>query len=449
MARQYEVRLILDLHIPIGGFWLDPTSDAVSFDIWDDPALRQQNADLWRDIADRYRDEPAVAAYDLLNEPVTTDSTGEQWQDFAQQLVDAVRSVDQSHLLVIGGVYGVNGRYGTDGIDPHFLVDDDNVVYDFHFYEPIKYTHQYASWVEGPVQDGGKYPDPDVILPTGARVLLPESSFSTPSLPAGSSAWTEYDSGLVAIEDEDAVAAMPLVVAAGGMSGKAYFDAVSVTEYSPDGTEIREIVNDPLDADGILDWYQWESGGEATPGAEFARESAGHQDDASLSIGAAAEAGTIAGWSNDGHLFSVVPGNQYRVRGYMRGEDIASATGTPPRIGLQLDVYASSPGAVGGGFLGRDKAYLAHEMAQHLKFGAENQVPMSVMEFGAVRQAFETEGKGGGLWVTDVLALLEENDLSFAYWEYHGAEMGIYLSGEGKPDDVNEVLQDVLTRNVR
>ena len=33
-ARQHDLRLVLDLHTPIGGFWLDPTSDEVSFDIF-------------------------------------------------------------------------------------------------------------------------------------------------------------------------------------------------------------------------------------------------------------------------------------------------------------------------------------------------------------------------------------------------------------------------------
>lgn len=446
-ARKHELRLILDLHTPIGGFWLDPTSDAVSFDIWSDPDIRQQNAAMWREIATRYEDEPAVAAYDLLNEPVTTDSTGQQWRELAQELVDAVRSVDQNHLLVVGGIYGVEGRYGMEGRNGHFLVDDDNVVYDFHFYEPIKYTHQYASWVEGPIQDGGRYPDPEVILPTGDRVWLPDA-IATPTLPAGTSDWTLYDSGIVPIEDEAAVAAIPLVYAEGGMRGTAYFDVITVTEYAPDGTEIREIVDDGLDPDGTLDWYPWESGGEASTPAQLVRESSGHEDAASLSITDMQTDGAIAGWSNDGHLFTVVPGNQYRVRGYMRGQDVAPVDGQGPLIGLRLDVYGESPGAAGGGFLERDKSYLEHEMREHLQFGIENEVPMSVMEFGVVRQAFQMEGKGGDVWVTDMLALLEKLDLSFAYWEYNGAEMGIYLGPTGEPSEPNEALRGVLMREL-
>ncbi|MGO4120086.1 glycoside hydrolase family 5 protein [Arthrobacter sp. YAF16] len=447
-AREHGMRLILDLHTPIGGFWLDPTSDAVSFDIWSNPRLQQQNADLWRDIAARYKDEPAIAAYDLLNEPVTTDATGEQWKVLAGQLVAAVRSEDQNHLLVVGGIYGVNGSYGFSGVDQHFLVDDDNVVYDFHFYEPIKYTHQYASWVEGPVQDGGRYPDPDTILPTGQRVLLPESRIATKSLPPGTSGWAAYDSGIVTIEDSSAVAAAPMVTAQGGMRGTAGFDAIRVTEYGPDGTELRQVINDPLDRDSTLDWHQWQYGDTAAP-PKFAREKTGHQDSGSLSISNAVDATAIAGWSNDAHLFKVVPGNKYRIQGHMRGQNIAASAGSAPRIGLQLDVYAQSPGTPGNGFLARDKGYLAHELGKRLKFGIDNNVPMSVMEFGLVRQAFEMEGKGGSQWVTDMLDLLAENELSFAYWEYHGTQMGLYLSGTGQPGEPNKALQETLARGLR
>jgi endoglucanase len=447
-ARQHEMRLILDLHTPIGGFWLDPTSDQVSFDIWSSPELQQQNAELWRVIATRYKDEPAIAAYDLLNEPVTTDATGQQWQDLARKLVATVRSVDQNHLLVIGGVYRVNGRYGAKGIDQHFLVDDKNVVYDFHFYEPIKYTHQYASWVEGPIQDGGRYPDPNVILQTGDRVLLTGSRISTPALPLGTSDWAPYDSGLVTISDSTAVAATPLAAAQGGMLGTASFDAITVTEYGPDGTELRKIVNDRLSKNGTLDWYQWSYGGDPAAPVDFKRDTAGYQDDGSISISNAPDAAAIHGWSNHSHLFKVTPGNQYRVQGFMRGQDVAPSAGAAPRIALQLDVYAQSPGAAGNGFLQRDKSYLAHEMAKHVKFGIDNNVPMSVMEFGTVRQAFQMEGKGGDQWVTDMLGLLEENNLSFAYWEYHGTQMGLYLTGTGPPGLPNAALQDTLRREL-
>nr|MDQ5861513.1 hypothetical protein [Actinomycetota bacterium] len=116
----------------------------------------------------------------------------------------------------------------------------------------------------------------------------------------------------------------------GGMQGKAFFDAITVTEYGPDGTEIRQVVNDQLDSDATLDWHQWEFGGNAAAPAGFAREAAGYQDNGGLSISNAATTGAIAGWNNDAHLFKVVPGNRYRIQGHMRGDNIAPSTGAPP-----------------------------------------------------------------------------------------------------------------------
>ena len=153
--------------------------------------------------------------------------------------------------------------------------------------------------------------------------------------------------------------------------------------------------------------------------------------------------GAIAGWSNDGHLFSVVPGNRYRIQGYMRGVGIDLSRS--PAIGIRLDVYGASPGAPAGGFIQRDKSYLRCKLMKHLQFGIDNQVPMSVMEFGVVRQAFQMEGKGGDRWVSDMLSLFRENNLSFAYWEYHGPQMGLYLSGTGLPGEPHTALQDALT----
>jgi len=444
-ARENNVWLVLDLHIPIGGYWLDPGSSATSFDVWSDPALRERNVQLWREIAQRYRDEPAVAAYDLLNEPVTTDSSGNQWRDLAQQMVDAIRAEDDQHLVVVGGVYGVDGRFDPEGRERHVLVEDSNVMYDFHFYDPYPYTHQYAPWVD-PARDGGRYPDPDHLTSTADPTVLPGERIATSSLPEGTSGWRPYDSGVVTIDDASAAAALPQAVVEGGMTGTVFFDRVTVTEYGPDGTRLRTVVEDPLNGSTTPVWYSWGNGDTAGSSVRLDREASGHQDDGSLSVAGTVDSG--AGWNSSEHLFKVVPGHRYRIQGYMRGEDVVLTQGDRSRIGFKLAVYAQNPDAPHGGFLARDKDYLADAMAQHLRFGADHDVPMSVMEFGAVRQVFEMEGKGGERWVGDMLELLAENDLSFAYWEYHDSAMGIYLNKDGAPSQPNAALLEVLRREL-
>lgn len=170
------------------------------------------------------------------------------------------------------------------------------------------------------------------------RTLLPASTIGTAPLPAGTSDWTVYESGLVAINDPAAVAAMPVISAKGGMRGTAYFDLVTVTEHRPDGSEVRQVVQDGLGSDGVLNWHPWSSAGGDEP-ENLVRESEGYQDDASLSISNAGDAAAVVGWSNDGHLFKVTPGNQYRIRGFMRGQDIA-ILGGGTQIRFHLDVYA-------------------------------------------------------------------------------------------------------------
>ncbi|MFQ5595392.1 MAG: glycoside hydrolase family 5 protein, partial [Anaerolineae bacterium] len=127
------------------------------------PSNQTRLINLWRAIAQRYANEPTIAAYDLLNEPNPT-SSASQWQTLAQQIVDAIRQVDQNHLII---VERVNWIFAADGTSPladwslellssfQVSVNDDNVMYDFHFYDPGEYALQN----EGAMPDDGNYPD--------------------------------------------------------------------------------------------------------------------------------------------------------------------------------------------------------------------------------------------------------------------------------------------------
>jgi len=116
---------------------------------------------------------PVIAAYDLLNEPNPTPSNeptqgAEKWQVLAQRIVDAIRQVDQNHLIIVERVNWIVAADGTSPLSDWNLpllasfqvsVNDSNTVYDFHFYDPPEYTLQN----EGNTPGDGNYPDENEI----------------------------------------------------------------------------------------------------------------------------------------------------------------------------------------------------------------------------------------------------------------------------------------------
>jgi len=432
LAKRHQLYLILDMHVPIGGYWLNTASEKLDFRIWSDPHIQQRNLALWQAIAQRYKNETVIAAYDILNEPVTTDDTGEQWQQLAQALVDVIRSVDQNHLIIVGRVYGTHQSYQAKIAKKQFLVNDDNVMYDFHFYEPIIYTHQYASWITSPLGDGGRYPDANRLIPTGEQVLLATTSDKSPNIVNGNSDWTEYSSELIKITDPKIKAAFPTLVVRGAMQGQVYFDDFSVTEYDESGHFVQEVINEPLSAQTIWQWWDWIKPTNQTPLTTFVRlVNDGFNDAFSLSIANVYGSKSTAGWSSDTVWFQTKLGYQYRIKGHMKGTNV-QLNHPSGHVGFELDLYGAKAGNKNS-FMVRDKNYLRHEFMKFFLFGIDHDVPMSVMEFGLMRQCFEQRAKGGRQWVADMLDIFREHATSFAYWNYHGNHMGLYLTSNRTP----------------
>jgi hypothetical protein len=165
LARQHGMWVILH-DLDIEGWQPVPIiGQTFDYSIWSDPELQERYIGLWRMIAERYSNEPQVAGFSLFFEPITAGGR-EQWRDLAQRTVDAIRAVDPNHTIFIERIYGENAdRREVSGIDlspddAFVTVEDDNLVYEFYFFERDEYTHQFASWRED-TQIERVYPDPD------------------------------------------------------------------------------------------------------------------------------------------------------------------------------------------------------------------------------------------------------------------------------------------------
>ena len=128
---QNEMWVILDLHAAPGGQGYDQGISDYNPDL---PSLfesypnRQKMAALWKKLAERYKDEPWVAAYDILNEPNWNLPGGTLLRNLYEEVMDSIRLVDTEHIIIIEGNWFAND---FTGLTPPW---DDNMVYGPHKY---------------------------------------------------------------------------------------------------------------------------------------------------------------------------------------------------------------------------------------------------------------------------------------------------------------------------
>jgi aryl-phospho-beta-D-glucosidase BglC (GH1 family) len=85
--------------------------------------------------------DPDMVFLEAMNEPVFLDDPA-RWENMQRLLLTAMRQGAPEHTLVATGPYWSS----IDGLTEITPVEDDNVIYTFHFYEPAAFTHQGATW---------------------------------------------------------------------------------------------------------------------------------------------------------------------------------------------------------------------------------------------------------------------------------------------------------------
>ena len=140
-CREYEVYLVLDMHCAPGAQSHDAPADSEGeAGLWIDPVNRYWTIDIWQYIANYYSEEPWIAGYDLINEPVLSDGfTTTQFRDFYEQIRSAIRLFDQNHIIFIEGNW-----FGNDFTNLTDLFLNDNMGCSFHHYQG---SSDFTSWI--------------------------------------------------------------------------------------------------------------------------------------------------------------------------------------------------------------------------------------------------------------------------------------------------------------
>lgn len=167
-CEKYDLRLVLDLHKTYG--YMFDTAVVPDPDVFfNDPALQDAFIRLWETLARRYGGLRDRVAFELLNE-VTNPAQAENWNRIAARAMEAVRALAPDTWILVGGVNN-NSVTRVPLLDPP---RDARIVYNFHCYEPLVFTHQKASWVRGMTPDFSMdYPQPvEAYHQAGARLGL-------------------------------------------------------------------------------------------------------------------------------------------------------------------------------------------------------------------------------------------------------------------------------------
>lgn len=377
-ARSAGVYLMPDMHAPQGGYQA-PGYDG---DFWDNPEPRERLKALWAEIARRYQNETQIAAYSLFNEPFTN-NRNHLWVSFAHELVRVIRDVDENRLL--------NIEMDVESGIP-FTLDDSNVMYDSHFYEPWRFAAQF--WRYG---FQGRYGDPQ-----------------TPALPwewrAGEPCGAAFK-----VVDERVAGLIPLV---GALDRVSEFE---VLETEPGGKPER------------LMRIRLEQESNPRPTSLPMPVSASASDDPlpvppswwEVHSPTHLKCERLAFPVRQGYIYQITSGLEFLTAQYQPGDSFAPFT--RETINERL-------------------------LGEHgLRFYQERNIPFNVGEFGLSPHAFKT-GRGGQAWLRDVLQIFAKYQVNWQYWVYSGAADFALYDNRGEypaPRHANRAALEVLQAHLQ
>ncbi len=440
-AKEYDIRLVLNMHTPQGGY----QSVGEGLALWTDTANQDRLVALWKAIAERYKDEVTILGYGLVNEPImpwkgNNADTIAQWKNLAQRITDEIRTVNTNHIIFVERAISArdmdngNKAVALDANSKFVLVDDTNVVYEYHDYSPSMFTHQGMAWND----TLGKYAD----YPNDSKQFDRDSSLGTyvatapgnPRADVKSSDWQylegnkdfhignakNYSLGIVTILAENI-----------GSNGVVYVDDITVKEYDENGELIKTISAYSFSQN--TSFYYWASGGSG--GSAVYDATQGHDAAGCIKIsGAVSNSKTTDNFD----MLYITKGHSYQISGWVKCENVNSSA----NIKLTIDYNKIDDPQP------RNKDSLEKELLEYIEFGKKNNVPMYLGEFGTAVVSFENN-LGGDRWVEDMMSLLVKHNVNFNYHTYNEiGGFGLWYEWDsiGNRKTRNEFLADAFKR---
>lgn len=145
LAEAHGLRVVLDLH-KTAGFSFDFGEAESGF--FENEGYQERFCRLWEQLAQRFGQQPDRVAFELLNE-VTEQRFIDVWNQVSRRCIERIRAFAPDTLILVGSYWNNSPESVKDLAEPY----DDKVVYNFHCYSPLKFTHQGATWTREIVQE--------------------------------------------------------------------------------------------------------------------------------------------------------------------------------------------------------------------------------------------------------------------------------------------------------
>lgn len=151
MIQDTGLGVIVDMH---------PYDLSVKQKLASDDMYLKDFAEFWTTVAKRlsFVDNRRIF-FETLNEPnfyrYTPDSVS-RWRSVQNLLVSAIRKGAPRNTIIVKG----SDWEGVDSLQKMGKLNDPNLVYSFHFYNMMEFTHQGSRWSSGPYRDLHDLPYP-------------------------------------------------------------------------------------------------------------------------------------------------------------------------------------------------------------------------------------------------------------------------------------------------
>lgn len=126
------IYVILDLHGAFGSQnGMDHSGEVNDgYQLYWNDYNRNKTVWLWEQLAEHYKGNPAVAGYDILNEPgPKAGLTGKDQWDFYDVIYDAIRAIDADHIIIM------ESCWNPSDLPSPSTYSWTNVMYEYHYYD--------------------------------------------------------------------------------------------------------------------------------------------------------------------------------------------------------------------------------------------------------------------------------------------------------------------------